>query len=131
VRVQAAALAARSGERKSRAMLRRLFTEAEDTTNLHALARAMQDLDPSLVALDRIFPPATSTDLRLLPLRMSALFATGHPGSGPLLQQALASADISPQTKAELLRALRFALTPPLHQDALANLPVALRDVLQ
>lgn len=131
VRVQAAALAARSGERKSRAMLRRLFSEAEEPANVAILAVAMKQLDPSLIALDKIYPPATSSDFQLLPVRMAALFATGHPGGGPLLVKALESKDLTPATKAELVRALRLSLVPAHDADVLAALPRELREAIQ
>jgi hypothetical protein len=131
VRVQAVALAARSGDRKSRAMLRRLFKEAEESGNLTILAHSMNKLDPTLIPLDRIYPPTTSTGFRLLPMRMAALFATGHAGGGPLLLKALESPDISSKTKAELVRVLRLSLVPLLNQDVLAAVPRDLREALR
>lgn len=131
VRVHAAALAARSGERKSRAALRRLFVEAEDAANLRVLARAILALDPSLIGSDRVFPAATSTDLRLLPVRMEALLSAGYPGAGALLREALTSDDLRANTKALLVRALRMALLRDEDARLLAALPPSVQAAVE
>ena len=130
VRVAAASLCARSMDRRARPALRGLFVEAEHTASLIELAAAMHALDPGLIALDRIYPPASATDERLLPGRMEALLRAGHAGAGTLLQRALRDPRIDRRTLAELVRALRRSASPPVDPSYVELLPRALREIL-
>jgi len=126
VRVQAASLAARSGERKSGGTIRELFAQAKDVANLRALAAAAHTLDPSLISLDRVFPPTSGDDLRLLAARTEALLAARHPGAPGLLKEALGSELLQTGTRAQLLRALRRVALGHLDAEVSRALPKAL-----
>ncbi len=130
VRVEAAALLARSGDSRCRPILRALFASVEDPEQLRSLARAMDTLDPSLIALDKIFPPSSVTDLRLLPARMSALLASSHPASGHLLCQVLQSREVDDATKAKVIRGLRTTVAKPFDEEVVLLLPRQLQPIL-
>lgn len=121
----------RSGDRRARPALRTLFVDAEAAGNLRVLAMAMHELDPSLIALDRIYPPETAHDEKLLPARMGALIASGHPGAGAQLRRALRSPSLDARTLAELIGALRRDIEPPPAAEDLDLLPAELRKIVE
>jgi hypothetical protein len=134
-RLQAAAVAARSGDLRAQAPLRSLLAASVDTRlvtvaahGLVALASAHPDKpQPPLAA--RFYPPAATEDLRLLGPRLEGLLRAGHPEAEPLLARLFGEAHLAPGTLATALRALRTsaeAAPPP----CLAQLPDSLRLLL-
>lgn len=129
VRAFAAAIAVRGGDRRTGATLRRLFLESESQSALTVLAEAMYRVDPKLIPYDRIYPPASEDDLRLLPLRLRALLEAGDRTAAALLATALRQQEVPDRTKAALLRGLRAATHPSLAPENVALLPPSLREL--
>jgi hypothetical protein len=135
VRVEAAALAARSGEPRAAPVLRGLFTAADAPDAVATIVRAAFQLDQTAGTheherlVEATYPLRSSDDARLLGVRCQGLLAAGHAGALPLLERLLAKAALPAPALAELLRAHRRTAHAPA-PARLAHLPAELRSLL-
>lgn len=123
LRVQAAALAARSGDDRVKPLLGDLFMVTEDPWQLEDLARAATALDPAAIPVERLLASDDPTAAAALPSRIGALVRAGHLQGPRLLSETLTSDHLGAATKASILRAVRPPRTMITDAVALDPLP--------
>ena len=131
LRTAAALVLAQAEAHRALPVLRDVFLDARDSEALRPLARALLRLEEQPPDLARLQGNGRLDDLALLPERLAALIAAGHPQALRFCLQQFERKDLDAAAAAGLLRAFRCSALAALPADAAAVLPGAVHEVLQ
>jgi hypothetical protein len=130
LRVAAAVIVARAGQKRIVPVLRRLSDVPQSAESLAICYRQFAILSDDDDPAERAFPVVVADDDRL-PVQLEAMFRSGHPAAMDLLRRALRDDRFDSSVKTRLLAAWRRSVMPPPRGAELESLPEALAEILR